>query len=164
MLELWRESTARQFHSSLKMLGSAIDLCPDGLWLEGAPNRFWHIAYHALFYVHFYAGPSDAAFVPWAHDRPEYNYLGEIPWKPGYKPQIDEPYSKAELKEYLEFCHGEVDRQVAVVDPEAPSGFPWLPFTKLELQSYSLRHLAHHTGQLSERLRTRAGVGLPWAR
>jgi hypothetical protein len=29
---------------------------------------------------------------------------------------------------------------------------------------YNLRHLAHHTGQLTERLRTHAGIGLPWVR
>jgi hypothetical protein len=163
----FRETIAGQYHSALKMLGKAIDLCPEPLWLAasgGSPNRTWHIAYHALFYTHFYLAPSDADFVAWPHHRTEYNYLGEIPWKPGFKPQIDQSYTQAELREYLEFCHGEVDRQTAILDPDAPSGFSWLPFGKLELQFYNLRHLSHHTGQLAERLRSQTNLGLPWVR
>jgi hypothetical protein len=162
-----KAAVAGQFHSSLKMLGRAIELYPEPLWLASSgasPNRSWHIAYHALFYTHFYLGENDKAFVAWQHHRPEYNYLGELPWKPGYKPQIDQPYTQSEVLEYLDFCHQEVDRQTAVLDPEAQSGFSWLPFSKLDLQFYGLRHLAHHTGQLAERLRSQAGIGLPWVR
>jgi len=139
------EAAAGQYRSTLAMLRRAIELCPGDLWLAGSPNRFWHIAYHALFYTHFYLAPSDAEFVAWQHHRAEYNYLGEVPLRPGYKPQIDQPYTQAELLEYQDFCVGEVERQMAVFDLEAPSGFSWLPFSKLELQFYNLRHLAHHT-------------------
>jgi hypothetical protein len=161
------EIIARQYHSALKMLEKAIELCPAPLWLSAtgmSPNRTWHIAYHALFYVHFYLSRTDADFVPWQHHRPEYNYLGEIPFKPGYRPVIDQPYTQAELLEYAAFCHGEIDRQTALLDFEAPSGFSWLAFSKLELQFYNIRHLVHHTGQLAERLRSQAGMGLPWVR
>jgi len=146
------------------MLRKAIELCPEDLWLAGSPNRFWHIAYHALFYTHFYLAPSDVDFVAWPYHRAEYNYLGEVPSRPGYKPQIDQPYTQAELLEYHAICLLEVEKQLATLDPESPSGFFWLPFNKLELQFYNLRHLAHHTGQLAERLRTHANIGLPWVR
>jgi hypothetical protein len=160
-----RETIAGQFHSALRMLGKAIELCPEPLWLAASgdsPNRTWHIAYHALFYTHFYLSPTDAEFAAWPGHRAEYNYLGEVRTKPGYRPLIDQPYTQAEVREYLDFCQGEVDRQTAILDPEAPSGFSWLPFNKLELQFYNLRHLAHHTGQIAERLRSQAGLGLPW--
>jgi hypothetical protein len=133
-----RETIAGQFHSALKMLDKAIKLCPEALWLAAAgdsPNRTWHIAYHALYYTHFYLSPTDAEFVAWPRHRAEYNYLGEVPLKPGYKPQIDQPYTQAELREYLDFCHEEVDRQIAILDPGAPSGFFWLPFRKLSCSS-----------------------------
>jgi hypothetical protein len=29
---------------------------------------------------------------------------------------------------------------------------------------YNLRHLAHHTGQLADRLRIAANIGVTWAR
>ncbi|MEZ4615731.1 MAG: hypothetical protein R2867_09500 [Caldilineaceae bacterium] len=36
-------------------------------------------------------------------------------------------------------------RGLAQTDLSAPSGFSWLPFTKFELQIYSIRHLQQHT-------------------
>jgi hypothetical protein len=153
---------ARQYHSSLKMLEKAIELCPESLWLEGSPNRYWHIAFHALFYTHFYLAPSESEFAAWHRLRPEYNFLGAVPWRPNEIHIADIPYTQAELREYLDFCHIEVDKQTAALNLDAPSGFHWLPFNKLELQFYNIRHLAHHTGQLSERLRAHANLGVPW--
>jgi len=161
------EAVAHQYHSALKMLGTAIELCPEQLWLStsgASPNRYWHIAYHALFYTHFYLAPAESDFVPWQHHRPEYNFLGAVPSRPNETRIVDLPYTQAELREYLDFCHQEVDKQTGVLDPTAPSGFYWLPFDKLELQFYNLRHLSHHTGQLSERLRSTASLGLLWVR
>ena len=158
------DAAAHQYRSVLAMLGKAIELCPEDLWLAGAPNRYWHIAYHALFYTHFYLAHSDTDFVPWRHHRAEYNFLGELPLKPGYKPQINQPYTQQELLEYHAFCLQEIEKQLPNLDTGAPSGFYWLPFTKLELQFYSIRHIAHHTGQLADRLRSQANVGVPWVR
>src|SRR5580698_4998459 len=131
--DLSKEAIARQYHSGLKMLGHAIELCPERLWLTGldaSPNRYWHIAYHALFYTHFYLAPSDTEFVPWQHHRTEYNYLGAVPWKPDALPLIDLPYTQPELLQYADFCHSAVDRQLGVLDLEASSGFYWLAFNK----------------------------------
>ena len=146
------------------MLRKAIKLCPEDLWLSGTPNRTWHIAYHALFYTHFYLAPSEAEFVAWERHRPESNYFGAAPWKPDAAAKIHKPYTQAELLQYADFCRWEIEKQTAVLDFDAPSGFYWLPFNKLELQFYNLRHLAHHTGQIAERLRSQANIGLPWVR
>jgi hypothetical protein len=162
-----RSRIAGQYRSALTMLGAAIELCPQTLWLEatpGSPNRFWHIAYHALFYTHFYLAPSESDFVPWAHGRPEYHFLGAVPWRPNEVPVVDVPYTQAELLAYRDFSLDQVAIQTAALDLDAPSGFYWLPFSKFELQLYNLRHISHHTGQLAERLRSQAGIGLPWTR
>ena len=158
------ESIARQYNSALAMLRKAIELCPEDLWLAGAPNRTWHIAYHALFYTHFYLTPSEKEFAAWEHHRPESNHFGAVPRKPDAPAKIHEPYTQTELLQYADFCQREIETKTAVLDLEAPSGFYWLPFNKLELQFYNLRHLAHHTGQLAERLRSHADIGLPWVR
>ena len=158
-----RETVVRQFNAPLKMMETAITLCPEQLWLEGDPNRFWHIAYHALFYTHLYLAPTEAEVVPWEKRRPDYHFLGAPPGRAEVA-RAEVPYTQAELLEYVALCRGEVETQIAVVDFEAVSGFFWLPFDKLELQFYNIRHLQHHVGQLAERLRTHAGVGLPWAR
>jgi hypothetical protein len=161
------EIIARQYHSALKMLEQAIQLCPEPFWLAasaGSPNRTWHIAFHALFYTHFYLSPSEAHFEAWPSHRLGYQFLGAIPSKPDEPHVVDEPYSQIELLQYAQFCHREIDTQTAALDLAAPSGFYWLPFDKLELQFYNIRHLAHHTGQISERLRAQANLGLPWVR
>jgi hypothetical protein len=158
---------SRQYQAELNMLQKAIEQCPDELWLSASglsPNRYWHIAYHTLFYVHFYQSPTDADFTPWPHHRPNYNFLGANPRNPNEVFFAEEPYMQAELLDYLAFCRTAVDNHLAAFNPEAPSGFFWLPFDRLELQFYNLRHIAHHTGQLVDRLRSHAGTGVGWSR
>jgi len=165
MIEL--KAIASQFHSELKMLEKTIELCPEPVWLEASgdsPNRYWHVAYHALFYLHLYLSPTEADFVAAPIHRTEYQFLGAVPWRPNERHIADEPYSQWELRDYAAFCHHEIDKQTAALDLDAPSGFSWLPFNKLELQLYNLRHVAHHTGQLVDRLRARAGVSVGWVR
>ena len=157
------EPLMKQYRAPLEMLGQAIDLCPESLWYSAEyHNRFWHVAYHALFYTHLYLHPTEAELVPWPKCRPSYNFLGASPFPPFEKPKIETPYEKADLLEYLEICRKEVAARVPELDLEAPSGFDWIPLNKLELQVYNIRHLQHHTGQLADRLRNVAGVGVPW--
>jgi hypothetical protein len=61
-------------------------------------------------------------------------------------------------------CRAEAEARVPTLDLAAPSGFHWLPFNKMELQFYNIRHRQHHTGQLADRLRTKTNVGLAWVR
>jgi hypothetical protein len=152
-----------QYRAALDMLRAAIRACPDDLWLDSSyTNPAWHIAYHVLFYTHLYLQESGATFSPWQHHRPEYEFLGPIPWEQNRKPRVEEPYTKDEVLAFFEVCWKEVELRVPAADLEAESGFDWLPFSKLELQFYNIRHLQHHTGQLSERIRTRTGVGIGW--
>jgi hypothetical protein len=62
----------------------------------------------------------------------------------------------------MAFCRQQVTNSVSALDLEAQSGFDWLPFDKLELQFYNIRHTQHHTGQLSERLRKSSDTGIRW--
>jgi hypothetical protein len=157
------ETLNSQYRASLRMLRATIEACPADLW-NGAEdsNRFWHIAYHTLFYVHLYLSLSEEKFEPWEKTIPEYNFLGRLPWPPHAKPRIGEPYPQAAVLEYCDWLSDRVADLVRAADLEAPSGFPWLPFRRLELHVYNLRHIQHHTGQLIERLR-RAGIkGIDW--
>jgi len=157
------EVLGRQYRASLEMLLQAITKCPEALWLAPSyPNKFWHIAYHALFYTHLYLQASEAEFRPWAKHRPNYQYLGTVPRPPYDRPKIDVPYSKAEILEYHEVCCGESEDRLRALELDSPSGFPWLRFSRMELHVYNLRHLQHHAGQLIERLRTAENIGVDW--
>ena len=145
------------------MLEQAIVKCPDYLWDDPeSKNKFWHIAYHALFYTHLYLQTSEEDFEPWTKHRAEYEFMGPQPWPPHKEPEIGVAYRKQEVLEYHELCQKQVAEQAAALDLDAASGFSWLPFGKLELQFYNIRHLQLHTGELCERLGTQAGIDVNW--
>ncbi|WDF54486.1 hypothetical protein [Mucilaginibacter sp. KACC 22063] len=41
-------------------------------------------------------------------------------------------------------------------------GFDWLPMSLAGLYIYNLRHLQHHIGQLTERLKTSNAIVITW--
>jgi len=147
-----------QYQAALDMLRQAIVACPEPLWDAAEDqNRFWRVAYHASFYTHLYLQLTMDDFTPWAKHKDEYASLGS-----GQAPEAAAPFTKEDLLAYHELCLEQVRSAVPGLDLDGESGFHWLPFTKLELQFYNIRHLQHHTGQLYERLRTRADVGAGW--
>jgi hypothetical protein len=152
-----------QLRAALEMLRQAIARCPESLWDDQQyKNRFWHVAYHALFYVHFYLQDREEDFQPWAEHRAEHNFLGALPRPPHREPLIGKPYTRDQLLAYCALCEQQVEERLDALDLEGGSGFYWLPFGKLELQLYNIRHLQQHTGELMERLSTRAGVEVDW--
>lgn len=158
-----RKAVSSQLRATLAMLEQTIQQCPPDLWVDPqAKDQFWQIAYHALFYTHLYLQESGATFQPWAKHRKDYHFLGPIPWEGNRMPDIGEPYTQAEVLEYLAFCREEGEARLAEVDFSGPSGFEWLPFSKLELQIYIIRHLQQHTGELGARLSARS-IEIGWA-
>jgi hypothetical protein len=76
-----------QYLATLEMLKEAIEKCPDPMWDDSTDkNRFWHVAYHALFYTHLYLQPTEQDFKPWAKHRKAHDLS-----KPA------DPYSKEEV-------------------------------------------------------------------
>jgi hypothetical protein len=158
-----RQAILKQYRASLAMLRQAIELCSEDLWESSSfRNRFWHVAYHAVFYTHLYVQVSEAEFCAWAKHVPDSQYLGSRPWAPGEARTVGKLYTKDEVLEYLTVCCAEVEVHVPALRLEDESGFYWLPFNKLELQFYNIRHLQHHTGQLTDRLRAVLDAGVTW--
>lgn len=158
-----QEVIISQYLAALEMLKQAVSRCPESIWSDPADKtKFWHIAYHALFYTHLYLKETGQPFTPWHRHREEYQFIGQVPWPPHAPPKIGEPYEKEDLLEYLALCQQQVVERVSELDLDAPSGFEWLPFGKLELHIYNIRHLQQHTGELMERLGTRAEVEVDW--
>jgi hypothetical protein len=145
-----------QYKAALAMLRQAVEQCPDALWTDTSyQNPFWRVAYHVLIYTHFYLGPNEEDFVPWEKHQQDLQLLGQP--IPGAR-----VYSRAELLDYIGIVLAEVDRQVPALDLGAESGFDWLPFNKLELQFYNIRHIQQHTGELCERLGAQGEVEVGW--
>ena len=158
-----KEIIRSQYQASLEMLAQAIIKCPQSLWADPQyKNQFWHVAYHALFYTHLYLQASEDEFIPWEKHKDNYKFLGSLPLPPHEEPEIGEPLRKDEVLEYLEICRGQIDEKVPVLNLADDSGFSWISFGKLELQFYNIRHLQQHTGELCERLGTRANIDVEW--
>jgi hypothetical protein len=153
-----------QYLATLEMLKNAIHGCPEEMWTDPKPkNKFWHIAYHAIFYTHLYLQTAEKDFKAWEKHRDPYQFMGPLPWPPHDLPEIGEPYIRDEILEYLGYCKEQVSESIPKLDLDSDeSGFYWLPFSKLELQFYNIRHLQLHTGELCERLGTVAGVDVDW--
>lgn len=137
-----------QYLASLEMLKQVILNCPESLWDD--PSRqdpFWRKSYHALFYAHLYLQRTEQDF---------------IPWEKHHDPDGDVPFTKDEVLEYLALVERQVADRIPVTDLAAESGFHWLPFNKLELQFYNIRHIQQHTGELYERLDAHETVELNW--
>ncbi len=160
-----RRQLVQQYLAALAMLRKAIESCPNALWLDDKyTNRFWHIAYHAVFYTHFYVQASEEDFHPWEHHQKGSNYLGARKSSPIEPASQIAPYSRPDVLEYLDICRDQIAKRVPLDKLDAESGFSWLPFNRFEVHLYNLRHLAHHTGQLADRLRIVANTGVPWVR
>lgn len=160
-----RNHLVQQYLAALAMLRQAVESCPETLWLDaGYTNRFWHIAYHTVFYTHFYVQASEEEFHPWAKHQKGSNYLGVRKSAPDEPAAQITAYLRTDVLEYWILCRDQVTKRLPHDDLDAESGFSWLPFNRFELHLYNLRHLAHHTGQLADRLRIVANTGLRWVR
>lgn len=144
-----------QYYAALSMLQQSIENCPEQLWYaEELVNKYWQVVFHVLFYTHLYLQPSESVFVRWAKHRGESQSLG--------KQESVEPYTQADMLEYLAFCREQVDLQVGALDLAGESGFSWLHFNKLEVQLYNIRHIMQHTGEISGRLFEQEGIEINW--
>ena len=162
-----RATLKSQYHAALAMLREAIEQCPDELWSKSAHlNKFWQVAYHALFFTHLYIQPDEAAFRPWKGHQGEAQHPDGIAGPSDPKsnlPLIPEPYSKAQVLEYWNICDGMVDGAVDALDIHSrESGFWWYKVSKLEHQLISIRHIQHHAAQLADRLRSAIDFGVNW--
>src|SRR5204862_57748 len=90
------------------------------------------------------------------------------------RPVISDGLDKPDTLEFLDHCH---QKMLAVIGAETQasleggSGFPSIfkryPLSRAELHLYNIRHLQHHTAQLSLHLRrladsSGAALELPW--
>lgn len=161
-----RPSLKRQYRAALAMLRDAIERCPDDVWIDPAPtNAFWQVAYHVLYFTHLYLQPDEAEFRPWSGHQVDVQHEDGIagPADPASpRPLLPRPYTKAQVLAYADHVDTCVDGVDGLDLASATSGFSWYPMSKLEHQLVNLRHLAHHVGQLADRVRATTDDGVRW--
>ena len=160
-----RSALKSQYHGALKTLEEVIEKCPEAMWNDPADGaaRFWRVAYHTLFYTHFYLHQDQALFTPWSRQRDKVQYISSVPSEAEGPPKACEPYTRDELLEYCNECDGMIDFRVDALDLSAPQcGFSWYKMPTLEHQILNIRHIQHHAGILSNRLLRTAGIEIDW--
>lgn len=178
MIDLWRAAVLSQFEAGLAMLHGCLRACPDAQWdAPVAKYPLWMVAYHTLCFVDCYLSRGDADFsVRQGTGGPGAGggRVGGGGLHPRGRAELEEEFpsrrfERDELIEYCAICLGKARAMLGEDTAESlagPSGFSWLPFSRLELHLYNLRHLMHHTGQLSAAARRAGGeprwVGAGW--
>jgi hypothetical protein len=149
MLDYVKTILTCQFEAALCMMDQCIRACPPEHW-EGkiANGTFRWVAYHTLFFVDLYFSPGDEdAFV-----------LRDLHQRGGDEREdvVTPGLSKEETLTYVQICRQKMRETLAAETAESlqgPSGFACRKITRGELHVYNLRHVQHHTGQLSAYLR-----------
>jgi hypothetical protein len=152
---------AAQFDAALAMLGEAIRACPPDRWDRPVGvYPFWHVAYHVLCFVDCYSYARNDDWIPdqrqgGMHPLGRTELDVEFPSR-----RFEQPELLAYLATGRRLIHqalaAETDATLA-----GPSGFSHLPFTRAEHHLHNLRHIQHHTGQLTAFLR-RENVETRW--
>jgi hypothetical protein len=166
MLDTFKQLLANEFEGSLCMLHHCVDRCPDAAWdLPVAKRKFCQAAFHVLFFTDLYLQPDESAdalkrrsfHLAHRDDFRDYEELTD-------RPQV-EWYARAFVLDYLREVRVKARETVAAESAQVlagPSGFSWRKCSRAELHVYNIRHVQHHTAQLSLRLRLDHGIDIPW--
>ena len=163
MIELVKQSLLSQYEAALSMLRQRIDACPEEYWdAMVGQGTFRQDAYHVLFWMDYYLSPGEERFSMLEH---------HVEGGDEREPVISRGLDKMATLLFLANCHKKL---LKIIESEtetslsAGSGFPSIfvkrPLNRIELHLYNIRHLQHHTGQLSlvlSRLAQEEGLDLP---
>jgi hypothetical protein len=159
-----RKTIELQYEKAGSILTNTIERYDDELWMaaDGYSYPAWRVAYHAVYFTNIYCSPTEESISAWPHERENYQILGRTPWPPYELVVATEPYSRAEIGEYLCFVLEAVPGYLEGIEPEADCWPFWYDENQLEFHFNNLRHLQHHTAELIERHDIATGFSYPW--
>lgn len=165
MIEVFKDALLGQYDAALAMLEDCMAKCPDDKW-EGYVGNFpfWHVAYHALFYVDLYLSPNHESFEPPEFYRENYQYFGHLP-ESNERFVADIPYDKQTMLDYVQHCRRKAAQSVAVETWESlhgECGFGWYDLPRSEFHLNNIRHAQHHAAQMSLYLRRSSNIDVRW--
>jgi len=163
----WQALINRQFAAAIQMIRSAIEACPDQVWddrADGSP--FWHLAYHALFYIDFYLSDDEKTFQAMDfHENNAQMLPGDHREYAGIVTTPEKAFRKDQLLDYADHCLrkcGETFEKLTDERALERCGFWWYKLNVGEFLLNNLRHAQHHAGQLILLLRRRVDIGIGW--
>lgn len=162
---------ASQLLASLAMMNDCVQKCPPQLWNNPektiAKYPFWLVVYHTLCFVDLYLSPSETVYQPRTEPPVVFHPRG---WQEFDDEYPSRTFTQPELLAYIQVCREKIAAVLGngpdsetEISLSGPSGFSRLAFTRTELHLYNLRHLQHHTGQLTAFLR-RGDVETSWVK
>lgn len=154
------EVITSQYNASLEMFENSLSSCPESLWQDASyENRFWHIAFHTMFWTHMYLNDTEHSFEKWEKHIEDYQWLN---FRSNNYAEEEVIYSKEEVLNYLSFCRAQLSGHLPTLNFENAGGFSWIRVNKLELHIYNIRHIQHHTSQLTDRLKEVEDTPIKW--
>jgi hypothetical protein len=144
MTEFIKQILKNQFEAALCMMHHCIEACPPQHW-EGkiANGSFRWVTYHTLFFVDLYLSRTEHEFTL----RDLHQHGGDE-----REPIVSAGLSKDETRAYVAICRKKTIDTLAAETRESlegDSGFSYRRISRAELHIYNIRHIQHHTGQLS---------------
>jgi uncharacterized damage-inducible protein DinB len=148
MIDYFKQVLTAQFEASLSMLNDCIKSCPEEHW-DGriATVTFKQVAYHTLFYVDLYLTRNEESFQLRDFHTPGGDERNPFP-SPGLSRDVTLSYVQICRQKMIDSIASETSESLA-----GPSGFSWYKVTRGEMHLINIRHIQHHTGQLSAFLR-----------
>ena len=156
---------ASQYKASLGMLRQAIEKVPAEQWNNDEYNNpNWQIAYHVLWGVKFYLGANTESYVPLENSIEGAESLGGTQdWENTDEGVMVEGFhTKDELISFITVLEQNLLSEIEGLALNENSGFEWYPYSRLELHINNIRHIQHHTAQITERLKAKGIIGFSW--
>ncbi|MFX1326157.1 MAG: DinB family protein [Promethearchaeota archaeon] len=147
-----------QYGAAIAMLQQNLKKCPKEIWddrTEGPP--FWHVAYHAMWFLDWYLSDSKSARESFKSRFGENNSHFE-----NLEKTPETTLTSDQLLDYLSDIKEKTRKRfenISLDELQQPSIFEWHGINVLSSLLYNLRHLMLHIGALNLRLH-RKGVKL----
>jgi len=154
ILSSFSETIWKQFGATIDMFENAVVMCPEEFWSK---PQFWYKSFHAAFWLDYYLTVKPDGFSPPApFTTSEFDKAGKMP---------ERKYTKDEVITYIHASKDKLHKVMQKMTEEIALG-RWInpdrDFSFFEMLLYNMRHLQHHTAQLSLLLRQGINNAPPW--
>jgi hypothetical protein len=164
MIDSFKELITSQYEAVLSTLNACVDRCPEQAWNRPVVNyKFCQVVFHTLFFTDYHLGQSEEPFRQQAFHRAHADVFHDYEELEDHAPVL--LYERAWTRIYLDHCRKKA-REVVMSETReslnARTGFARKPFSRAELHVSNIRHVQHHSAQLSMRLRLDFQIDIPW--